>query len=139
MMALGCVVPAIRGNARSLRSSPLQKLAKERCFSGVISGVLSLAEFRFTSGNEGLGFFGARGPLADICTGKFRLDEASSAGLRRVFVRRGLIGRLRIGVGFGDTGRRNGIDRAARHFSLRRGTIHRHLVDDRHGCGRNRD
>jgi hypothetical protein len=75
MMALGCVVPDIWGNARHPRGSPLQKLAKERCFSGIIFGLLNLAGFRLTSGGDfcyyrwcGLGLFGARGLLVDGCT-----------------------------------------------------------------------
>jgi hypothetical protein len=52
MMALGCVLPGSWGNARHARGSPLQKLAKERCVSDVILGLLSLAEGRFTSGDN---------------------------------------------------------------------------------------
>jgi hypothetical protein len=53
MMALGCVLPSSWGNARhDARGSPLQKLAKERCVSGVLLGLLSLAEGRFTSGDN---------------------------------------------------------------------------------------
>jgi hypothetical protein len=51
-MMVCCVSPGRWGNAGHSRGSPLQKLAKERCVSGVILGLLSLAEGRFTSGDN---------------------------------------------------------------------------------------
>jgi hypothetical protein len=52
MMGLCCVLPRRWGNAGHSRGLPLQKLAKERCVSGAILALLSLAEGRFTSGDN---------------------------------------------------------------------------------------
>jgi len=51
MMAL-CVLPGRWGNAGHSRGLPLQKLTKERCLSGAILALLSLAERRFTIGDN---------------------------------------------------------------------------------------
>jgi hypothetical protein len=52
MMALGCLLPGSWSSARHARGTPLQKFAKERRVSDVILGLLSLAEDRFTSGDN---------------------------------------------------------------------------------------
>jgi hypothetical protein len=52
MMALCGVLLGRRGNAGRSRGLPLQKLTKERCVRGAILALLSLAEGRFTSGDN---------------------------------------------------------------------------------------
>jgi len=52
MMALCCVLPGGSGNAGHSRGLSLQKLTKERCVSGAIVVLLSLAEGRFARSNN---------------------------------------------------------------------------------------